>query len=107
MDVGNVDTFKSKIEWFNNRGGFKIVMTESRREGFNLILEKFKNYMSFAFELSLLVGLIFAIRKVVKASNINAVGASPVNAKAFRPQVNLETRFKDVAGLADAKLEIT
>ena len=49
-------------------------------------------------------------RKLLKTSNIENLGMGGGlgnAAKQFKPLVNLETRFKDVAGLADAKLEIT
>ena len=53
---------------------------------------------------------VFVLRKLLKTSNIENLGMGGGlgnAAKQFKPLVNLETRFKDVAGLADAKLEIT
>jgi len=56
----------------------------------------------------LLVVMASTIRKLLRTNSIESLGAPNVgNNKPFRPQINLETRFKDVAGLADAKIEIT
>lgn len=108
MKLGNIDTFKSRIEVFNNRSGFKVLLTESRTEKITITMEKINNYARFALEAILLVATLLTIKKIFKTSNIESIGMpGATSAKPFKPQINLETRFKDVAGLADAKLEIT
>lgn len=108
MAIGNLDTFKNRIEAFNSRGGFRIPITESRHESTDIVLDKIYTYVKFAMEAAIVAWLLLSIKKLIRSPNFESSMMSGVNySKSFRPQVNLETRFKDVAGLADAKLEIT
>jgi len=83
-----------------------VVLTESREEGLAILLGRIKGYAEFTMEIMFLVGIFFTIRNLLKKSSIESLGmpSGIGNNKSFKPQVNLETRFKDVAGLADAKV---
>jgi len=44
LAVGNVDTFKNRVETFNNRGGFKVILTESREEELSMQMNILRKY---------------------------------------------------------------
>lgn len=73
-----------------------------------IVLDRINGYVKFTLEMAFLVATFLTIKKLFRTSSIESLGMQGgVNNKTFKPQINLETRFKDVAGLNDAKLEIT